>query len=137
MPSTLYSSLLLISNLKSSCVSFTYLFLWYFILIEIYKKHCEFSICWAIWAYKLVCPLGITLKKNQKTWLIVCNSALFLSACYSAGPYCLGYSFEAWLFYYKFVSEAFVCGQDSIDKQLSALRAWRKSLLQFLILSED
>ena len=41
--------------------------LYSFILVVIYKRYCKFSIFWIIQAYKLVCLLGITFEKDQKT----------------------------------------------------------------------
>ena len=49
--------------------------LWYLILVKIYKRCYKSSIFLAIQAYKLVCLLGIILKKDQETWLPACNSA--------------------------------------------------------------
>ena len=52
-------------------------FLWYPILVGIYKKYCKSSISWAIRAYKLICLLGVTLKKDQKTWFPAYSFAWF------------------------------------------------------------
>ena len=40
--------------------------LWYFVPAEIHERHCESSISWTIWACKLVCLLGVILKKDWK-----------------------------------------------------------------------
>ena len=49
-------------------------FLWYFVPVRIYERRHKSSISWAIQAYKLICLLDITLKKDQETWLSACNS---------------------------------------------------------------
>ena len=73
--------------------------LWFSVLAVIHERRCEFSICWAIWAYKFVCLPGVTLEKDGETWLPACNSAWFWGAYYLARPYCLGHSFVAWHLY--------------------------------------
>ena len=52
-------------------------FLWYLVPAIIHERHCESSISWAIQAYKFVCLSGITLEKDQETWLPTCNFAWF------------------------------------------------------------
>ena len=49
--------------------------LWYFVPAGIREKRRESSISWVIRACKLVCLLGVILKKDQETWLPACNSA--------------------------------------------------------------
>ena len=49
--------------------------LWYFVPAKIHEKRCESSISWAIWACKLVYLLNVILKKDQETWLPICDSA--------------------------------------------------------------
>ena len=111
--------------------------LWYPVLAVIHEKRCEFSISWAIRAYKLVYLLDVTLKKDQKTWLSTCNSAWFWGICYSAKPSHPVYSFGAWLPYYDLVSEALVYSASSACKLSLTLGAWRTVLPRFLILSKD
>lgn len=41
------------------------------------KKDCKSFISGAISAYKLICLLDITPKKDRKTELLACNSTLF------------------------------------------------------------
>ena len=41
------------------------------------EKCYEFSISWAIRAYKFVYLLDVTLEKNKETWLLAYNSAYF------------------------------------------------------------
>ena len=94
------------------------LFLWYFVLVEIYERRHKSSIFCIIWACKLVCLLGVILEKDQETWLPACNSAYFWGACYSTKSCCLEHSFEAWLLYCRLASEVFGHGRDFASKRL-------------------
>ena len=107
-------------------------FLWYLILVVIHEKYCESSFFWVIRAYKLVYLLGITLKKDQKSWLLACNSAEFWGICYSARLYYLEYSFEAKYLYCGLVLKAFRRIRGSAGKQSSILGVWRIVFLLFL-----
>ena len=137
MPSNLYSLLLPASNSKSSYVSFICPFLWYLVLAEIRKKHCESSFSLAIWACKLVCLPGVTLKKDQETWLSACNFAWFWGTYHSARLCCLKRSFVAWHLYNGLAFEVFGHGEDSAGTWPSTFGAWRIILLQFSILNRD
>ena len=90
--------------------------LWYPVPVVIYERHCKSSIFWAIWACKLVCLLDVTLKKNQKSWLLTCNSAWFWGICYLAKLSHLVHSFGAWFPYCGPVSEALVHGAGFASK---------------------
>ena len=111
--------------------------LWYLSLAGIYKKRCDSCIFWAIWACKLICLPGITLKKDRKTWLSTCNYTWFWDACYSARLYCLERSFVAWHLYCGLVFEDLGRGGGSASTRLSVLRAQRIIFRQFSNLSGD
>ena len=111
--------------------------LWYPVSAVIYERRCESSISWAIWAYKLVCLLGVILKKDWETRLPTCDFAWFWDICYSAKLYHPVHSFGAWPPYRGPVSEALVHGVGSVGKRSSTLGARKIMLPQFLILSED
>ena len=136
MPSTLYFSLLPALNLKSSCILFTCLFLWYLDPTKIRERRCKSSISWIIGAYKLVCLLGIILKKDQETWLLACISAMFWDVCYSTRLYCLGHSFKGLLPYYELASKV-GRGKDSAGKRPWGFGTWKIVLSRFLTLSGD
>ena len=92
-------------------------FLWYFVPAVIHKRHRESSISLAIWVCKFVYLPGITLKKDQETWLPTCDSAWFGVICYSAKLSHPMHSFEAWLFYSGLISKFLVHDGDFADKR--------------------
>ena len=110
---------------------------WYFVLTGIRKKLCESSISWAIWAYKLVCLLSVTLKKDQKTRLLACNSTWFWGICYSARFCRLWHSFEAWHLNHLLASEAFIRSGSSIGRRSSIFGTRRIIFPRILTLSWD
>ena len=113
------------------------LFLWYPVPATIHERCRESSISWAIWACKLVCLPGVTLEKNQETWLPTCDFAWFWGIYYSAKPSHPVHSFGAWPSCLGSVSEALIHDVGSVGKRLSILGARRIVLLRFLILSGD
>ena len=135
MLSTLY--FLLLSALNFSCILFTCPFFLVFCFSKICEKCCESSIFWAIWAYKLVCLLDVTLKKDQKTWLLVYDSAWFWGACYSARLYQLRRSFVVWHLYWGLAFEILRRGRGFAGIWSLVFGAQRIVLLQFSILSGD
>ena len=111
--------------------------LWYFIPALIHERRYEFSTSWAIWSYKLICLLGITLEKDQKNWFPTCNSAWFWGICYSAKLFYPMHSFKTWLPYHGLVSGALMYNGGSAGKRSSTLGAWRIILPRFLTISRD
>ena len=109
----------------------------YLVPAVIYKRCYKSSISLTIRACKLICLPGITLKKDQETWLPACDFAWFWGVCYSARPCHLGRSFVAWHLYRELTFEVF--GRDGyfVGTQSSTLGAWRIVLSRFSILSRD
>ena len=103
----------------------------------IYKKLCESSISWVIWAYKIVCLLGVILKKDQETWLPACNSSWFWGACYFARSCRQGRSFCGWYFCYELASKTLVRGRGFDGRRSSILRAWKIVFMRILTSSKD
>ena len=112
-------------------------FSWYLIPAKIREKRRESSISWAIRACKLVCLPGVTLKKDQETWLPACGFAWSWGICCLARLSCPVRSFGAWLPYRGLASE--VPGRDkgSIDKRPLDFGAWKIVLPRFSIVSGD
>ena len=111
--------------------------LWYLIPIIICERCHKFFISWAIWNYKLVYPLGVTLEKDQETWLPDCNSTFFWVAYFLIRLCCLKHSFGAWYLCCGLASKAFVYDKDSVGIQLLIIRIRKKILLQNLTLNRD
>ena len=110
---------------------------WYSVPARIHERCREYSISWAIRAYKLVCLPGVTLEKDQETWLLACNSAWFWGACYSAIPCRLGCSFMTWYFYRELTFEALVRGGGFVNKRLSNFGIRKIVLPRFLTVNGD
>ena len=111
--------------------------LWYPVPAGIHERRRESSISWAIRACKLVCLPGVTLKKDQETWLPACGFAWSWGICCLARLSCPVRSFGAWLPYRGLASE--VPGRDkgSIDKRPLDFGAWKIVLPRFSIVSGD